>query len=128
MLHFILPGSRGQWVQSIRRIRVGLEIHFVIFDDLRTFQELPGQVHDQHNWQLDIIADESDSFKRRAEAAPTLNEHKERIEYDREPRTPGVRPVLEWEQMLFVLGSDRSTEPYGGETDGGPRKLIGNTN
>lgn len=90
-------------------------------------EQLPADEHDQHDRQLDVEADEADGAERGAEAAPALDEDQERIEHDGEERTPGIRPVLEGQQMLLSLSSDRGPETEGCKADGDPGELVRDT-
>lgn len=76
-------------------IRVSHQVHLRQFDSLCLLDELPSQVHDEHDGQLDVEADKADAVELRAEAGPALDEYQEAVEDDAEPGAVGVSPVLE---------------------------------
>lgn len=99
---------------SVDAISVRLKIHVVRADNCRFLPKFPAQIHDYHDRQLDVIAHESAPFEGRLEATPSLHDDKKRIEYDRCPWTPGIRPILEGEEMFLALRSHCTSKADGG--------------
>lgn len=108
-------------------MHIRLEIHLVQAHKLGPLEELPAEVHDQHDRQFNVETDKAHAVKLGAEAAPSLDEDEKRVEHDRNPRAERISPVLEREQMSLALAGDGGTEAKRSDTDGDPAELVGDT-
>ena len=59
-------------INSPNPIPIRLQIHLPQPHNLRPLEHFPAQIHNQHNRQFDIEADERDRAEGRTEAAPAL--------------------------------------------------------
>lgn len=90
----------------VGHIHICLKIHLLQPHRLGLFDELPSQVHNQHDWQLDVEAYETHTVEFRTEAAPALHEDNYAVENYADPRTRGICPVAKWEEVGFALSSE----------------------
>lgn len=100
------------------------EIHLVETHKAGALDELPRQEHDQHDGQLDVVADEVDGLEAGAEGGPALHEDQDDIQKHDEDGSVGVGPVLEREEVLEALPSYGGPEAQGCESDGDPGELV----
>ena len=110
MLDMILPPFVWNDLLSVDGIRVRLKIHIGGLDNCRVLPVLPAKIHDYHDRQLDVIAHKGGPFEGQLEAAPSLYQDKERVEYDGCPWTPRIRPALEGKEMFLALRSNCSSK------------------
>lgn len=108
------------------RVHVRLKVHFVQGHKLGPLEYFPAQIHDQHDGQFDVEADEANAVKRWAEAAPALHQDQERVEDDGEPGAIRVRPVLKGQQMRLALAGDGGAEAERSDANGNPAELVTN--
>ena len=118
-----LPSST-LYLQLLRHIPICLQVHFIQRYPFRSLQQLPSNIHDQHDRQLDVEADKIHAVEVWAEAAPTLNEDEYRVEDDSEPRANGIRPVSKGKKVRFALESKSGTEADRGYADCDPTQLV----
>ena len=69
------PNPLTPSIIPLHRIRIRLQIHLPQLHNLRPFQSLPTQIHNQHDRQLDIQTKKGHRTKRRTEATPSLNQN-----------------------------------------------------
>jgi hypothetical protein len=111
-------------LQLLRHIPIRLQVHHIQTYPLRSLNQLPSDVHDKHDGQLDVEADETHAVEVRAETAPALNEDEDAVEDDGQVGADGVGPVSEWEQVRFALEGEGGTEADRGYADGDPTQLV----
>lgn len=63
----------------IHRIHIRLQIHLRQLDRLGPLNQLPGHIHDQHDWQLDVVTHKVHAAEFGAEAAPALHQNQEAV-------------------------------------------------
>lgn len=86
------------------------QIHLIQPYKPRPLNQLPRRKHAHHNRDLDVEGDEIDGLEGRAEAGPALHEDQDDIQADGDDGAYGIRPVLEGEEVLQVLGADGGAE------------------
>lgn len=126
-LRFALPAWQVVVFFRLGRVHIRLEIHLVRLDEFCSFIQLPSEEHDEHDGQFNVQTDKVDRMEPVLERGPSLDEDEEAVENDREPGSPGVRPVFEREQVGFALGGETGAEANGGDADGDPAELVGHT-
>lgn len=105
-------------------IAIGDEVHLTQVDETSTLEELPKHKHNNHDRNLDVIGDEIDAAKFRAETRPALDQDEHGVEADRQDGTDRVCPVLERKQVFESLGFDTGAEAQRRETDADPGQLV----
>ena len=76
-------------------MNIRLKIHLIQFHNLSLLDKLPDDKHDEHDRQLNVETDETDTVECRAEATPSLNENQKAVEEDADPGSVGICPVFE---------------------------------
>lgn len=108
----------------IGSVDVGDEVHLVQLDKLGALVELPRHVHGEHDGKLNVEAHEADGVEAGAEARPSLDQDEKAVEEDGCPRSVGVRPVLEGEEVSSALALEAGAESDRGDADGDPAELV----
>ena len=87
----------------VRNVYICYKVHLVQLHRFRSLNQLPTQIHDQHDRQLDVKADEANTVECRAETTPTLDKYQHTVEDNAEVRANRICPVAKGEQMGFAL-------------------------
>lgn len=124
-LRFTLPAWRVVIFFRFGRVYIRLEIHLVRLDEFCPLIQLPSEEHDEHDGQFNVQTNKVDGMESVLERGPPLDENEEAVENNREPGSPGVRPILEREQVGFALGGETGAEANGSDADGDPAELVG---
>lgn len=126
-MHLFLPPLRRLLLHVVGHVHVRFQVHLAEPDGLGPLHDLPAQIHDQHDGQLDVVADKADAVKLGAEAAPALDQDDDNVEKDAEVRPDGIRPVAEGQQMRLALALEGGAEADGRDADGDPAELVRDT-
>lgn len=108
----------------LNSIRVRFQVHLTQSNNLCLLEDLPCDVHDQHDRKFKIHADKINRAELGTKTRPSLHQHEETVEDDAEIGPHRICPVLEGKKVSLILSLERRPEADGSNTNGDPRELV----
>lgn len=109
-------------------VPISTQIHVRGANKPCAFDELPANIHHDHDGDFDVIGHKLHALEVRAKARPALHQDEDGIESDRKDGAVGVEVVLEGKKVFETLGPDSAAEAKRRNANTDPGELVGDTN